>query len=143
MTVTPGGTSERNYYDELFERLSGRSSVPLAAQVAVELVAEAYLDGYRRALAVRLAGAASDLVDERGNVLLDNSILMLFNASEEPVEFVIPPDGGSASWLLALDTAAPEMPEHSESAPPGHRRVLSPRSLVVFESPERAVRGEA
>lgn len=100
-------------------------------------------DGYRRALAVRLAGAASDLVDERGNVLLDNSILMLFNASEEPVEFVIPPDGGSASWLLAFDTAAPEMPEHSESAPPGHRRVVSPRSLVVFESPEKAVRGEA
>lgn len=41
MTGTPDGTSERNYYDVLFERLSGSSSVPLA----VELVAEAYLDG--------------------------------------------------------------------------------------------------
>lgn len=41
MTGTQNGTSERNYYDDLFERLSGSSSFPLA----VELVAEAYLDG--------------------------------------------------------------------------------------------------
>jgi Holliday junction resolvase-like predicted endonuclease len=41
MTGTPDGTSERNYYDVLFDRLSGSSSVPLA----VELVAEAYFDG--------------------------------------------------------------------------------------------------
>ena len=41
MMRTQVGTSERNYYDELFERLSVRSSVSLA----VELVTEAYLDG--------------------------------------------------------------------------------------------------
>ncbi|MDO9094707.1 MAG: hypothetical protein Q8R98_14260 [Rubrivivax sp.] len=41
MTGTPGDASGRNYYDELFDRLSVRSSTPLA----VESVAEAYLDG--------------------------------------------------------------------------------------------------
>ena len=41
MTATAGGASGRNYYDELFERSSGRSSVSLA----VELVAEAFIDG--------------------------------------------------------------------------------------------------
>lgn len=41
MTGTPGDASERNYYDELFDRLSVRSSTPLA----VESVAEAYLYG--------------------------------------------------------------------------------------------------
>ena len=41
MTGTPGGALRRNYYDELFARLLARSSVPLA----VETVAEAYLDG--------------------------------------------------------------------------------------------------
>jgi Holliday junction resolvase-like predicted endonuclease len=41
MTGTPGEASGRNYYDELFDRLSVRSSTPLA----VESVAEAYLDG--------------------------------------------------------------------------------------------------
>ena len=98
-------------------------------------------DGYRRALAVRLAGAASDLIDERGNVLLDNSILMLLNASEEPVEFVIPPDGGSAEWLLAFDTESPAKAANSETAAPGSKRLLPPHSLVVFESPEIAGRG--
>ena len=41
MRETPGDTSGRNYYDELFDRLSVRSSTSLA----VELVAEAYMDG--------------------------------------------------------------------------------------------------
>jgi Holliday junction resolvase-like predicted endonuclease len=41
MTGTPGEASGRNYYNELFDRLSVRSSTPLA----VESVAEAYLDG--------------------------------------------------------------------------------------------------
>jgi Holliday junction resolvase-like predicted endonuclease len=41
MMRTQVGTSERNYYDDLFERLSVRSSVSLA----VEFVTEAYLDG--------------------------------------------------------------------------------------------------
>ena len=41
MTGTPGDASGRNYYDELFDRLSVRSSTLLA----VESVAEAYLDG--------------------------------------------------------------------------------------------------
>ncbi len=41
MTGTPGEASGRNYYDELFDRLSVRSSTLLA----VESVAEAYLDG--------------------------------------------------------------------------------------------------
>ena len=41
MTGTPGDASGRNYYDELFDRLSVRPSTPLA----VESVAEAYLDG--------------------------------------------------------------------------------------------------
>ena len=41
MTGTLGEASGRNYYDELFNRLSVRLSTPLA----VESVAEAYLDG--------------------------------------------------------------------------------------------------
>lgn len=41
MTGTLGDASGRNYYDELFDRLSVRLSIPLA----VESVAEAYLDG--------------------------------------------------------------------------------------------------
>jgi hypothetical protein len=41
MTGTPGDASERNYDDELFDRLSVGSSTPLA----VESVAEAYIDG--------------------------------------------------------------------------------------------------
>ncbi len=105
---------------------------------AVEMTEGDWDDGYRRALAVRLAGAASDLIDERGNVLLDNSILMLLNASSEDVEFSIPPDGGSASWLLAFDTASPGKAAGSESAAPGSKRTLPPHSIVVFESPEKA-----
>lgn len=105
---------------------------------AAEMTESDWDDSYRRALAVRLAGAASDLVDERGNVLLDNSLLILLNGSEQEVEFTVPPDGTPAAWLLAFDTSDPEKAQNSETAAPGSIRTLPPRSLAVFESPRKA-----
>jgi glycogen operon protein len=105
---------------------------------ATEMTEGDWDESYRRALAIRLAGAASDLVDERGTVLLDNSILILLNASEEEVAFTIPPDGGSQTWLLAFDSASPGLEFASESARHRSKRTLAPRSMVVFESPTRS-----
>jgi glycogen operon protein len=95
-------------------------------------------EAHRRALGVHVAGAASDLTDERGELLTDNSLIMLFNASDEAVPFNLPRGIGSGRWLLCFDTADPRRQEDS------HIDLSSPvsveaRSLVVFRSAARSV----
>jgi glycogen operon protein len=62
------------------------------------------------ALGVRLAGAAVDLRDENGRPLQDNSILMLFNSSDDAVDFRLPMnDSRDRNWSRLLDSFNPEL----------------------------------
>jgi pullulanase/glycogen debranching enzyme len=63
-------------------------------------------EGSAHALAVRIAGAASELIDESGQPAQDNSILMLFNSSDDPVDFKLPQtDSRTTAWSRLLDSA--------------------------------------
>ncbi|MGH9451123.1 MAG: glycogen debranching protein GlgX [Terriglobia bacterium] len=57
-----------------------------------------------RSLALRMAGDAMDEVDERGNRIVDDVLLVLLNAHHEPVNFVLPPKHAGQEWELLLDT---------------------------------------
>ena len=75
-----------------------------------EMTDEVWDEGDAHALAVRIAGNAADLLDDSGQPVRDNSVLMLFNSSEDPVEFKLPQnDNRSTTWSRLLDSADPEM----------------------------------
>ncbi|MEO8540325.1 MAG: glycogen debranching protein GlgX [bacterium] len=105
---------------------------------ATEMAEQDWEEAHRRALAIRLSGAASDLVDDRGNVLVDNSLLILLNASSEDVDFKLPADTGSSKWMLAFDSADPRIDAGSEAAAAAQTRKVTARSIAVFESSRRA-----
>ena len=56
---------------------------------------------------MRLAGDAIDETDERGGPIVDDTLLMLFNAHDREVPFTLPDAGRGASWTRVLDTAEP------------------------------------
>ena len=58
--------------------------------------------------------------------------LLLFNASEQDAQFVLPPTG-SGVWQQALNTADPTRPEGDITALSGQTLNLEARSLVVFK----------
>ncbi len=89
-------------------------------------------EAHRRALGVLIAGAATDLVDERGQRFTDQSLLLLFNAAEDEVAFVLPRLAQRGPWELCLDSAHPGAQGGSWSA--GKSVPLTSRSLVVFQS---------
>jgi glycogen operon protein len=71
-----------------------------------EMTDEIWNEGSAHALAVRIAGAASELLDESGRPAQDNSILMLFNSSDDPVDFKLPQtDSRTTAWSRLLDSA--------------------------------------
>jgi glycogen operon protein len=67
-----------------------------------------------------------------GEPIVDDSFLLLVNASAEPVSFVLPPRRFGARWELELRTDDPDAPRTSHSA--RGRIDLSDRSLAVLRA---------
>jgi isoamylase len=88
--------------------------------------------GYARVLGVRLAGDAIAEVDEQGNAVVDDTLLLLLNAHHEPLSFTLPEAGDHHQWVLLLDTRTPRPPTHTERAPLAQAYEMEARSLALF-----------
>ena len=60
-----------------------------------------------RCVGMRLDGDATetDDVDAQGRQILDDTLLVLFNAGRNPVDFSLPAPADGGSWRLVFDTA--------------------------------------
>ncbi|MFF2025164.1 glycogen debranching protein GlgX [Streptomyces sp. NPDC058171] len=87
-----------------------------------------------RALSVFLNGDAISEPGPRGEPVRDDSFLLMFNASPEPLDFVVPPDHGHR-WRTVVDTAHPSgvPPRGADGVKAGDRLTLLDRSLVVLQ----------
>jgi glycogen operon protein len=74
-------------------------------------------------------------LDERGERIRDDSFFLLFNASHEPAEFVVPERGDlPGRWRRVLDTAEETGFVDDGTFGLGGRLELAPRSLVVLQA---------
>jgi glycogen operon protein len=101
-----------------------------------ELVDDAWHRDDVRAFAMWLAGAAADLTDDRGNPIQDDTLVVLLNPANEPVEFRLPPNPAGLRWSLLLDSARPEAPARGGETYRGAQRYpLREHSIVVLGHP--------
>jgi isoamylase len=49
-------------------------------------------------------------VDERGQAVRGDTLLLMMNAGEESIRFKLPALGGTNIWVVMLDTAHTELP---------------------------------
>jgi isoamylase len=80
----------------------------------------------------RLAGDAMVEVDEEGNEIRDDTLLILLNAGSEPVSFVLPGGKPDGPWKLVLDTRDNTGRERSGTDVKGKYELAS-RSLALFK----------
>jgi isoamylase len=92
-----------------------------------------------RSFALRLAGDAIEELDDRGNPIVDDTLLILLNAYHEAIPFVLPAHRRKVRWEVILDT------DHPMSGKVKHRPMrggeaydLQARSLVVLRLPKHA-----
>jgi isoamylase len=69
-----------------------------------EMAEDDWNNPYVHCVGLRFAGDAIDEVDERGNHIVDDTLLILLNAHHEPVRFVLPAHRPRLRWELGLDT---------------------------------------
>jgi glycogen operon protein len=72
-----------------------------------EMTDEAWSSPDVRCLGVRLNGDAINETDERGEVIVGDTLLILLNASNSDVPFALPDTGPAERWETLVDTADP------------------------------------
>jgi isoamylase len=95
---------------------------------------DAWKNGFAKCLGVMLSGEHVD-VDERGEPIVGDSLLILFNADHgEPIKFTLPPTKeADHPWELLLDTANEDVAR--AGAFEDHKYALQPCSVVLLRSP--------
>jgi isoamylase len=84
-----------------------------------------------RSVSVFLNGAAISEPDTRGQNVVDDSFLILFNGDHEDMAFTIPNEAYGAAWAVEIDTAAPFVQDRPSTKAGGEIDVEA-RSLVVL-----------
>ena len=83
-----------------------------------------------RCLGVRLNGDAIDEVDERGERITGDTLVLLLNAGESAIPFALPAARREERWEMLVDTADPWLPPRRLTA--GERYLLQARSMAVL-----------
>jgi len=95
-----------------------------------EVSDDSWNTGWTRSMAVMLNGKTMETSDEMGNPVIDDSFLLIVNASHEGVEFKLPPPPDGKPWGLILDTE--DEAEPFRTRVPGEAVILAGRSLMLF-----------
>ncbi len=101
---------------------------------------KSWQDGRAQELMVFLNGGAIPESDTRGQPVVDDSFLLLLNASPDDVEFVLPSEAYGQHWLIAADSAEPTADDDSAQFASGASVGVKSRSVLVLRAP-RSVSG--
>jgi len=126
----------RKFFEGLFLPGSDIKDLTWFKLQGTEITDGDWHDRQARCLGMRLSGDAIDELHTDGTRIVDETMLVLFNAYHEELPFVLPEaGGGSTRWQLLLDTRTALPPE--ESAPANVYAVgatfgLAGRSVALF-----------
>ena len=95
-----------------------------------EMADEAWNAGFVKCFGMRLAGDIIGEMDEHGEPIVGDTLLVLLNAHHEPIPFTLPAHQEGQQWEFVLDTADGSITPHT--AMNGEPYKLQGRSLAVL-----------
>ncbi|HEX3622437.1 MAG TPA: glycogen debranching protein GlgX [Acidimicrobiales bacterium] len=87
---------------------------------------------FARSLGVFLNGRGITWPDAEGRQTVDDSLLMLFNAHWEPVEFILPDKRFATRWRKEMATSQAEWLDDGETFDAGDQLLVEGRSIVLL-----------
>jgi isoamylase len=90
-----------------------------------------------KAFGMLLGGDAIPTLDGRGERVVDDTLLVLLNASDTPAPFTLPAVEWGVAWEILIDTAASDGASRSKTAAGGALEA-QPHSLVLLRRPSAA-----
>lgn len=99
-----------------------------------EMVQEDWNNFYTKCIGMLLVGDAIEELDERGNPIVDDTMLLLMNAHYERLSFILPPIHlKTGKWELMMDTRYSTGKSQCPPLPPGVPYELEARSISLFQ----------
>ena len=92
---------------------------------------EAWNADFVRSIGMLLSGNAIEEVNERGEPIIGDTLLVLLNAHHDKVPFTLPPLDGEQQWQRVFDTRDPR--RRDRVFKPGARYPLRGRSVAVLQ----------
>lgn len=96
-----------------------------------EVSDEVWNTEWTRSICVMLNGQTLQITDEQGNPVVDNSFLLIVNAAQDGVEFILPPAPSGGRWCQIIDTENIDEPFFEKEA--DSRVIAGGRSLILFK----------
>ncbi|GAB3269897.1 glycogen debranching protein GlgX [Kineosporia babensis] len=103
----------RRFFSGLPVRAQGSDAQPDIAWFrpdGSEMTDQDWGSGFGRSVLVYLNGHGITDLSTRGERVVDDSFLVCYNAHDQPIDFVLPPEGFGACWELVLSTEAGRVP---------------------------------
>jgi glycogen operon protein len=120
----------RRYFQGRSIRGGGVKDVAWLAPDGREMTDEAWNAAFVRSIGMLLSGDAIEEVDERGERITGDTLLILLNAHTDKVPFTMAPLEADQQWQRLLDTVEEQASECVYK--PGIRYPLQGRSVAVF-----------
>jgi glycogen operon protein len=95
-----------------------------------EMSDEDWDHGSLKSIGVFLNGEGIASVDERGERIVDDSFLVVFNANDGPIEFMLPPQRFGDRWVKVVDTY--DAFTEGDQGKAGEAMTIGSRSLVLL-----------
>jgi glycogen operon protein len=121
-------------------RGDGISDVSFFAASGKDMTDEEWNAPFVKCLGMRLAGDLMNEVDERGEPIVGDTLLLLLNHHWEEVPFTLPPTGGGQVWETMIDTRDDGAPQRVCRG--GETFPLFGRSLVLLRTVGRDQAGD-
>jgi isoamylase len=129
----------RRFFDGLPVRRRGSEGVPDISWFTPdgsEMTDEDWGSGFGKSVSMFLNGRGISGLDVRGEPVIDDSFVVIFNAHYEDIAFTMPEREYGPAWQVALDSHPAEDadPARPEVVPAGAKTLVEARSLVVLIS---------
>jgi len=111
-------------------RGAGVQDIAWYGPAGVEMADDAWVAEHVRCIGVKLAGDAIAETNERGERIVDDTLLILFNAHDATVPFTLPTADQPNEWIAVLDTA--RMSGQHRRLAGGDQYLLESRSLALL-----------
>jgi glycogen operon protein len=89
--------------------------------------------GFVRCFGMVLGGEAMEEFDDRGEQVLDDTFLLLYNA-DSAIDFTLPDVGSATGWEVVLDTNEPGLRPETRRYLDGDTLTLEGRSMAVLRA---------
>lgn len=97
-----------------------------------EMTPEQWQDGLAKSICVFLNGAGIPSPGPRGEAVVDDSFLVMFNAHSEELPFTVPAATFGEAWAVEIDTDEPIVEEEARIHKAGEEIAVEGRSVVVL-----------